>query len=101
MKKIVVLAVLILCLVGCDESKPGRYSSSPADVQTLEDYKELDLVSSNKRDYGYSYLVDKNTGVVYLEYSGYRTYGITVMFNADGTVMTEDDIKNTEEHIDD
>lgn len=97
MKKIIVLAILILCLVGCGDSKPGRYKSSPADVQTLEDYKELDLVSNNERDYGYSYLVDKNTGVVYLEYHGYYKYGITVMFNADGTIMTEDDIKNTED----
>lgn len=88
------LAVLILCLGGCGDSKPGIYKSSPADVQTLEDYKELDLVSSNNGDYGYSYLVDKNTGVVYLEYRGYYKYAITVMFNADGTIMTEDDIKN-------
>ena len=97
MKKIIVLAILILCLVGCGDSKPGVYKSSLADVQTLEDYKELDLVSNNKRDNGYSYSLDKNTGVVYLEYYGYYKYGITVMFNADGTIMTEDDIKNTED----
>lgn len=35
--------------------------------------------------YGYSILVDKETGVCYLEYDGGRQYGITVMLNQDGT----------------
>lgn len=39
---------------------------------------------------GYFYLVDKNTGVVYLCYEGYRRRAITVMLNADGTPITAD-----------
>ena len=40
---------------------------------------------------GYSYLIDNNTGVVYLENNS--SLAITVMYNADGTIMTEKDIK--------
>lgn len=38
------------------------------------------------------YLIDDRTGVVYLEYHRDGTYGITVMFNADGTIMTRGDL---------
>ena len=37
---------------------------------------------------GYSYLVDNNTGVVYLQYQE----GISVMFNPDGTPITRDQL---------
>ncbi len=33
----------------------------------------------------YSILVDKDTGVCYLEYNGIREYGIVVLLNTDGT----------------
>ena len=33
----------------------------------------------------YSILVDKDTGVCYLEYNGIREYDITALFNQDGT----------------
>ena len=33
----------------------------------------------------YSILVEKETGVCYLEYEYYGYYGITIMLNADGT----------------
>ena len=39
--------------------------------------------------YGYFYLVDNRTGVVYLE--GFR--GITALLNADGTPMTRDGLR--------
>lgn len=37
---------------------------------------------------GYSYLVDTNTGIVYLQYS----YGISIMLNHDGTPITRDQL---------
>jgi len=33
----------------------------------------------------YEYIVDINTGVVYLEYHRFNRYGVTVMLNPDGT----------------
>ena len=41
---------------------------------------------------GYSYVIDKNTGVVYLKYSGSERAGLTVMVNADGTPTTADQL---------
>ena len=41
---------------------------------------------------GFNYLVDNDTGVVYLEYFGARKYGITPCYNSDGTLKTKDDI---------
>lgn len=36
----------------------------------------------------YSYVVDGNTGVVYLQYSGTSSHSLTVMLNIDGTPIT-------------
>lgn len=48
--------------------------------------------------WGYHYLIDKNTNVVYLEYYDTVThkgfYGVTVMLNADGTPVTADQLDN-------
>lgn len=91
MKKIlymITLLLLICNLTGCKG-------------QTLADYGDtskyntpnITAVRSSVAGDGYNYIIDNNTGVVYLEWhSGYGA-GITVMFNADGTVMTEKDIK--------
>jgi len=52
-------------------------------------------ITPNVTRYGnnnYFYLVDNNTGVVYLEYSSYYQHGITVMLNADGTPVTKDQL---------
>lgn len=43
-------------------------------------------------DEGYQYLVDSNTGVVYIEYSSGYQRAITVMLNADGTPITADQL---------
>lgn len=43
-------------------------------------------------DKGYQYLVDSNTGVVYIEYSSMYQRAITVMLNADGTPITADQL---------
>ncbi len=44
------------------------------------------LVGNSSR---YRYIVDTSTGVVYLQYNG---SGITVMYNADGTIVTADQL---------
>ena len=41
---------------------------------------------------GYFYLVDKNTGVVYLCYQGTYRRAITVMLNTDGTPITAEQL---------
>ena len=44
----------------------------------------------------YYYTVDENTGVVYIEVDGFRRHGITVAYNADGTIMKKEDLGRLE-----
>lgn len=90
MKRLIItLSVLaIVSLTGCK-------GQAQADYGNTEDYELLNVtrIISRYNDLGYHYLIDNNTGVVYLEYDGAYGRAITVMFNSDGTVMTEKDIK--------
>lgn len=90
MKRLIItLSVLaIVLLTGCKGQVQADYGNT-------EDYElpNVTALVSLWNDKGYSYLIDNNTGVVYLEYNGGYEHAITVMFNADGTVMTEKDIK--------
>ena len=87
MKRLIItLSVLaIVLLTGCKGQAPPNYGNT-------EGY-ELPNVTriSQWNSMGYSYLIDNNTGVVYLENNS--SLAITVMYNADGTLMTEKDIK--------
>lgn len=86
---IIILSVLaIVLLTGCK-------GQAQADYGNTEGYKlpNVTKITTPVYDTGYSYLIDNNTGVVYLEYEGNNKHAITVMFNADGTIMTEKDIK--------
>ena len=91
MKKLpIILSVLtVVLLTGCKGQVQADYGNT-------EDYKlpNVTRIISPHNDVGYNYLIDNNTGVVYLEYKGVNGgRAITVMFNSDGTVMTEKDIK--------
>lgn len=90
MKKLLVaLSVLtIIFLIGCKGQAQANYGNT-------EDYKlpNLTRIVSPYNVERYNYLIDNNTGVVYLEYDTTYAHTVTVMFNADGTVMTEKDIK--------
>lgn len=73
----VLLATLIvLSINGCG-------SSVVADAETAQE--QTAMFERHTLDDWYSIIVDKETGVCYLEMSGGYQYGITVMLNADGT----------------
>lgn len=87
MKKLsIILSVLaIISLTGCKGQVQADYGNT-------EGYKLPNVTRiSQWNSMGYSYLIDNNTGVVYLENNS--SLAITVMYNADGTIMTEKDIK--------
>lgn len=88
-KQLLILSVLAIALL------TGCRGQAQADYGDTEDYELLNVtrIISRYNDLGYHYLIDNNTGVVYLEYDGAYGRTITVMFNSDGTVMTEKDIK--------
>lgn len=91
MKKLLVaLSVLIIIsITGCKGQVQADYGNT-------EDYESPNVtrILEPNNDVGYNYLIDNNTGVVYLEYQGLNGgRAITVMFNADGTLMKEKDIR--------
>ena len=52
------------------------------------------ILSTSNLDSGdYFYIVDKNTGVVYLCYVNVYRYGISVMLNRDGTPITAEQLE--------
>ena len=59
-----------------------------------EDYKEPNMiVIGSMSDWGWHYAIDNTTNVVYIVHVGYNSFGITVAYNTDGTVMSKDDIE--------
>lgn len=85
MKKILILVLSAVLLTGC-----GNSNSIVSDSQAQESTYPETLFERHPLDDDYSILVEKGTGVCYLEYSyGVRlrngVYGITVMLNPDGT----------------
>ena len=71
-----VIALLAITLVGCE---------IVSDQTTVEEYN----VAGTTIDY----YIDPDTGVCYLIYSGGYKGGITVRYNADGSIMVKGDLK--------
>lgn len=82
MKKILVVALIVMMLTGCG----NKFAGVVSDIGTVAAQKfDRYEIGDN-----YSILADKETGVCYLEYYAHKgrsiaVYGITVMLNADGT----------------
>lgn len=87
--KIIIMTLILLSVViftGCFEGK------APADYN-------IENVKSSSKDYfvsvgaidDYFFFYDKYTKVMYVRYESVYESAMTVLFNADGTVMTYDD----------
>ena len=91
-KKIITMILLVVCLAGC-----GTYGSK-ANKAYKDGYSPIGY--PNVTEYGsgnYYYVVDNNTGVVYLrERDGYHA-ALSVMFDENGNVITVDKLKNGKE----
>lgn len=92
MKTTVILLLIAVCmlsllLIGCEYEPKGTARA----LRYYQDIAPNVVEVGNTDDDGYFYLVDKNTGVVYLGFTEYRKSSLTVMLNADGSpVMAED-----------
>lgn len=80
----IIVAFVMFVVIGCIVLLSGCNNSGVNDnTYTIEDYCNMRLVcrKGDSRIY-----VDKNTGVLYyVKLNGYR-YGITPIYNADGTL---------------
>ena len=78
MKKILsvlMIVILLLFLVGCDENNENIKSATNDKNITLGEHNDEIL-----------FWTDTETGVEYVVYKGYRKGGITPRLNADGTL---------------
>ena len=85
--KVLALLAIPFILSGCAKnvSNPDRDTSSGITPNLLS--------TSNLGNGDYFYIVDKNTGVVYLGYNSVHRYGISVMLNRDGTPVTAEQLE--------
>lgn len=82
MKKLLLMVTMACVLTSCFPSNVD------ADGDLIPRPKLLTLEDSED----YTYIVDKNTGVVYLEYDCVNRHALTVMLNADGTPVTAEQL---------
>lgn len=86
--KIICACVMLSLLIsGCVKN------TSKADKDISSGITPNILSTSNLSDGDYFYVVDKNTGVVYLCYTSVYRYGMSVMFNRDGTPVTAEQLE--------
>jgi hypothetical protein len=78
MKRFLLMVTMACVLTSCSPSNVDVNGDSISTLNLLE----------FKLDEHYSYIVDKNTGVVYLEYDGYYRHALTVMLDTDGKPVT-------------
>ena len=98
LRKILVI-VLVIFLVGMiaivldGRESSGVYAEKRFDNDEIRPLmKQLDD-GYYKTDGTYYYTVDERTGVVYIEYDGIHRHAMAVAYNADGTVMTKEQIE--------
>ncbi len=82
MKRFLLIAIMACILASC----------SPSNVDTNGDLISKPKLLTLEDDRCYTYIVDKNTGVVYLEYDSYHRHALTVMLNTDGTPITAEQL---------
>ena len=82
-KKFLVIASCVLLLSGC---KGATYAD------TIKKEKNMPNLVETSYGNGYYYVIDKNTGVIYLRYSAGHQGAITVMLNTDGTPVTAEQL---------
>lgn len=87
MKKLLALVLLSsLLLSGC------RQNNVQYVTKEISNIKPNLLTLGSSHAVAYNYIIDANTGVVYLEAYGINRYAITVMLNADGTPVTAEQL---------
>ena len=85
----IVLALCVVLLTGC--SKNVSEATNDYSNHVVPNIVELGRGNSGVSNY-YYYSIDRNTGVVYLNYDSYYRHAITVMLNADGTPVTAEQL---------
>ena len=88
--------VVTLCtiLIGCvSENENATTGASARDTPRFTVVENLGGDAIDKQRGNNSWILeDTETGVLYLFYDGYKQAAMTVLYNADGSVMTKDNL---------
>ena len=86
----IVLALCAALLTGC--SKNVSEATNDYSNHVVPNIVELGKANNSVISDYYYYSIDRNTGVVYLNYDSYYRHAITVMLNADGNPVTAEQL---------
>jgi hypothetical protein len=86
-KVLLLLVIAIIGMSGCSKN------TERATVDKSSGVTPNVLVTSNVGNGDFFYLIDRNTGVVYLAYNSYYRWGVTVLLNRDGRPVTAEQLK--------
>lgn len=92
MKKIAIVLLCATLLSGCVSVTVGSKPDKNYNSDIVPNVVEYGKGNKSKVDNVYFYVVDKNTGVVYLASAGCDQRAITVMLNVDGTPITAEQL---------
>ena len=87
--KLIFLAIGLVAIFSMTSCKDENYSNASIDRNNNGIVPSIVNLGNNGYGAGcYYYSIDRNTGVVYLEYDATYRHAITVMLNPDGTPVT-------------
>lgn len=93
MNKIIITLVVCVCIALCGCSGNGNLGRVKHNEYIENVAPNILDLSDNENGCCYYYVVDMNTGMVYLCFnSGMYRHGITVMLNRDGTPVTAEQL---------
>ena len=85
--------LFILVLVSCLGNVKNVTVPETVQAENVYEYDAPNFKRVSKIDNYYAYVVDKNTGLVYVLNT--MNGGLSVVYNSDGNIMTEDDLHMT------
>ena len=94
MKKFILILIASIIFTSCNaptEVKVTEISTGNTEGVTFTDFfNAVELVHSNKDEISTAIIMDKNTGVLYVrKFSGYQ-WGMSPIYDSDGSVLTKE-----------
>jgi hypothetical protein len=87
MKRFLLMVTMACILTSCSPSNVDKNETTNENLIPTPNLLISETTSVNNKE-RYSYIVDKNTGVVYLGYDGIYRHALTVMLDTDGKPVT-------------